>query len=317
MTSPAPTSPASSSAASSSAPPVRAGSLGAWVLAARPATLTAAFVPVAVGTAVAHVRGGVAWGPALAALAGAFLLQIGSNLANDVFDHEKGADTEERLGPTRAAASGLLSARALKRGMVVVFGLALAIGLYLTWVAGPAIVAIGLASIVSAIAYTGGPYPLGYHGLGDVFVMIFFGFVAVCGTAFVQLGEVPALAWWASAPVGSVATAILVVNNVRDRETDVKAGKRTLAVRFGRRAGLAEYALLLLVAFAVPAALALRHGAPWVALPLLAAPVGAKLFRDLVRGEGRALNATLAGTAKLLLLHGVLFAAGLALGLAS
>ncbi len=292
-------------------PNVAPGSLRAWILAARPQTLSAAFVPVAVGTAVAHVAGGVAWLPALAALLGAFLLQIGTNFANDVFDHEKGADTEARLGPTRAAASGLLTPRALYVGMIVSFGLALAVGVYLIAVAGWPILAIGIASILSGIAYTGGPYPLGYHGLGDVFVMIFFGFVAVCGTAYVQLDAVPRDAWIASVPVGALATAILVVNNVRDRVTDVHAGKRTLAVRFGRRAGEAEYLLLLVASYAAPIALAVLHRSPWPLLPLLSLPIGIRLFRDLRRLEGAPLNATLAGTAKLLLLHGVLLAGGL------
>ncbi|MEZ4250582.1 MAG: 1,4-dihydroxy-2-naphthoate polyprenyltransferase [Polyangiales bacterium] len=290
---------------------VAPGSFRAWVLAARPQTLSAAFVPVAVGTAVAHVAGGVAWLPALAALLGAFLLQIGTNFANDVFDHEKGADTEARLGPTRAAASGLLTPRALYVGMVATFGLALAVGVYLLAVAGWPILAIGIASILSGIAYTGGPYPLGYHGLGDVFVMLFFGFVAVCGTAYVQLDAVPRDAWIASVPVGALATAILVVNNVRDRVTDVDAGKRTLAVRFGRRAGEVEYLLLVVAAYAAPVALAALHASPWPLLPLLSLPIAIKLFRDLRALEGAPLNATLAGTAKLLLLHGVLLAGGL------
>lgn len=302
---------AAPTASSTGAPNVAPGSLRAWILAARPQTLSAAFVPVAVGTAVAHVAGGVVWLPALAALLGAFLLQIGTNFANDVFDHEKGADTEARLGPTRAAASGLLTPRALYVGMIVSFGLALAVGVYLIAVAGWPILAIGIASILSGIAYTGGPYPLGYHGLGDVFVMIFFGFVAVCGTAYVQLDAVPRDAWIASVPVGALATAILVVNNVRDRVTDVHAGKRTLAVRFGRRAGEAEYLLLLVASYAAPVALAILHRSPWPLLPLLSLPIGIKLFRDLCRLEGAPLNATLAGTAKLLLLHGVLLAGGL------
>jgi 1,4-dihydroxy-2-naphthoate octaprenyltransferase len=243
------------------------------------------------------------------------LLQIGSNLANDVFDYEKGADTAERLGPVRAAQAGLLTPRALRIGMVVTFLLALAIGMYLTAVAGPVIVFIGLASIASAVLYTGGPYPLGYHGLGDVFVMAFFGFVAVTGTAFVQAGYVPAVAWAASVPVGAIATAILVVNNVRDRETDIKAGKRTLPVRFGRSAGIAEYTLLVASAYVVPCALATtRVLSPWALLPLLSAPLALRLARRVAKDSGRELNVTLVGTARLLLIHSVLFAAGIALG---
>ncbi|HEX4338147.1 MAG TPA: 1,4-dihydroxy-2-naphthoate polyprenyltransferase [Polyangiaceae bacterium] len=294
---------------------VSPGSLRAWVLACRPATLTAAVSPVLVGTACAVSVHAVRVGPALAALVGAMLLQIGSNLANDVFDFEKGADTEERLGPVRAAQSGLLTPRQLRAGMVVVFALALAIGVYLAAVAGLVVVAIGLASIASAIAYTGGPYPLGYHGLGDVFVMAFFGFVAVTGTAFVQAGYVPAVAWAAAVPVGAIATAVLVVNNVRDRETDVKAGKRTLPVRFGRRAGIAEYGFLIAAAYVVPVALAAtRMASPFVLLPVLSLPLGVRLVRRVAADSGRALNATLVTTAKLLLLHALLFAIGIAAG---
>jgi 1,4-dihydroxy-2-naphthoate octaprenyltransferase len=241
------------------------------------------------------------------------MLQITSNFANDVFDHEKGADTHERLGPTRAVQAGLLTARQVRRGLAVTIALAFASGLYLTAVAGWPVVAIGLCSIAAAVAYTGGPYPLGYHGLGDLFVMIFFGFVAVCGTVFVQTGAVPPLAFLASLPVGAIATAVLVVNNVRDRETDVKAGKRTLAVRLGRRAGVVEYGALLTVAYAVPVALVVAFGrSRWALLPVVTLPLALRLARTLATTEGRPLNACLVGTAKLLLVHGVLFAAGLA-----
>jgi 1,4-dihydroxy-2-naphthoate octaprenyltransferase len=187
------------------------------------------------------------------------------------------------------------------------------------------VIAIGVASILSGVAYTAGPYPLGYHGLGDVFVFAFFGLVAVCGTAFVQLGQVPALAWLAAVPVGAVATAVLVVNNIRDRETDAVAGKRTLAVRLGRRAAVIEYALLLLAAYAAPLALTLApardwafggHGGArplWALLPLATLPAGVRLLRTLATTDGRPLNACPSGTAKLLLAHAALFAAGLVL----
>jgi 1,4-dihydroxy-2-naphthoate octaprenyltransferase len=166
--------------------------------------------------------------------------------------------------------------------------------------------------VISGIAYTGGPWPLGYHGLGDLFVLVFFGFVAVCGTAFVQLGRVPDLAIAASVPVGALATAILVVNNLRDRATDERAGKRTLAVRLGRRGALIEYAALVAIAYAVPAVLA-AGGRLAVALPLLSAPIAALRVRALIAaGDGPAFNHCLAATAQLLLLYGGLFAAGLA-----
>src|SRR5262245_43015328 len=283
-----------------------------WVAAARLRTLPAAIVPVIVGTAVVRACGAIAWGPALAALAGAIAIQIGTNFANDVFDAEKGADGADRIGPLRAVSAGLISAAAMKRAMIAAFAVASAFGLYLVASAGWPIVAIGIASIISGIAYTGGPWPLGYHGLGDVFVMVFFGFVAVCGTVFVQLHGVPALAWLAAVPVGAIATAVLVVNNVRDRETDVHAGKRTLAVRLGRRAGVIEYAALLAVAYAAPVAAVLWMGrAPWALLPLVTLPIALRLSRTLATTEGRPLNDCLTGTAKLLLLWGVLFAVGL------
>jgi 1,4-dihydroxy-2-naphthoate polyprenyltransferase len=284
-----------------------------WLQAARPKTLPAAATPVIVGTACAHACGGVAWGPALAALGGAFALQIGANFANDAFDAEKGADGADRIGPVRAVSAGLISASAMKRAMAIAFAVAMLFGIYLTSVAGWPIVAIGLASIAAAFAYTGGPWPLGYHGLGDVFVFVFFGLVAVCGTAFVQLGRVPELAWWASVPVGALSTAILVVNNVRDRAGDARAGKRTLAVRFGRSAGIVEYALLVAVAYAIPALLAPSHLARL--LPLATIPLAIVRVRALARAAtGPEHNALLAATAQLLLVHGALFAVGLAIG---
>lgn len=291
----------------------RPGSLGAWLLASRPKTLSAAAVPVLVGTACASARGEVKWGPALAALFGALFLQIGANFANDVFDYEKGADTAERLGPTRAVQAGLISARGMRFGMIVVFALALVLGLYLTAVAGPVILLIGLASIASAIAYTGGPYPLGYHGLGDLFVFVFFGLVAVCGTAFVEIGQVPALSVASALPVGALATAILVVNNLRDRVTDAGAGKRTLAVRFGRGFAITQYRALIAASYLTPVALAVAQvTGPEVLLPIVSLPLALKTERAVNATEGRALNPLLAATAKLLLIFGVLFALGLA-----
>ncbi|HWP07030.1 MAG TPA: 1,4-dihydroxy-2-naphthoate polyprenyltransferase [Polyangiaceae bacterium] len=287
---------------------VRPGSAKAWVIAARPPTLSAAIVPVLVGTACAVTERGFRIGPALAAMTGALLLQIAANFANDVFDYEKGADTAERLGPVRAVQAGLLTPDAVRRGLYLVLALALLVGVYLTAVAGFTVVVIGLASMAAAVAYTGGPYPLGYHGLGDVFVMGFFGFVAVLGTTFVELGRVTPLAIAASVPVGALATAILVVNNLRDIATDRVAGKRTLAVRWGERGALTEYALLLLAAYAVPVALLVtgRASTP-ILLPLVTVPLAVRLFLRVRTERGRALNPLLGGTAKLLLLYGVLF----------
>ena len=282
------------------------------MLAARPATLTAAFAPVAVGTACALRAGGFRWDAALAALLGAFLIQIATNFANDLFDFEKGADDEKRLGPIRAAQAGLLTTDELRRGITLTLLLAVAVGVYLTEVAGTPVIVIGLSSILAGLAYTGGPFPLAYKGLGDVFVMAFFGFVAVCGTAFVQTGYVPDVAWVAAVPMGALATAILVVNNVRDFEGDARAGKRTIVVRFGKKNGVREYVVLLIVSYASLVALWLVGSTTgWVYLPFLTVPWALDLARSVARDRGVALNRTLAGTAKLLYVFGVLLAIGL------
>lgn len=288
------------------------GPLRAWLAASRPATLGAALAPVAVGSACASAVGAFAAGPALAALLGAMFLQVGANFANDVFDHEKGADNSDRIGPARSVQAGWISAAAMRRGMVVVFSLAALTGLYLAWVAGPIVLLIGVFSITAAIAYTGGPYPLGYHGLGDVFVFVFFGLVAVTGTAFVQMGSVPPLAWVAAAAPGSLATAILVVNNLRDRHTDAAAGKRTLAVRFGRRVALIEYALLLGIAYTVLPVLALLRESWWPMVALVTLPEAVRLLVRLREKEGAALNPLLPATARLLVLHSLALSLGLA-----
>ncbi len=293
---------------------VQPGSLRAWLLACRPATLTAAAAPVLVGTAVSAHVANIRPLPAVATFVGASLLQIASNFANDVFDYEKGADNEERLGPTRAVQAGLISARQMKQGLGVVIAFALLIGVYLTYVAGWPIVAIGLCSILAAIAYTGGPYPLGYHGLGDLFVMMFFGFVAVCGTVFVHLGTVPPLAIAAAYPLGAVTTNILVVNNLRDRHTDAQAGKRTLAVRFGRKGAEAEYNVLYLTSYLTPVLLwAAGWTGPYALLALVTVPFALSNIRGVRAHEGRELNAYLVKSAKLVFFFGFSFSGGLLL----
>ena len=294
---------------------VRAGSFGAWVMALRPATLPAAIAPVALGCAIAAAEDGFQTLPAAAALVGALLLQVLANLSNDLFDCEKGADTAERLGPTRVVQSGLLTPRAVRTSVLVTVALSIAVGAYLTAVAGLPIVVIGTASILAALAYTGGPYPLGYNGLGEIFVIVFFGFVAVCGTTYVQLGRVPALAFWAAIPPGFLAAAVLVVNNVRDLETDVRAGKRTLAVRWGRRAALVEYAVLLGGAYLAVVLVAVTGLVGWEALaPLVTLPSAIQLCRRVLRETGRVLNRRLVGTAQLMLVFALLFAGGILLG---
>jgi 1,4-dihydroxy-2-naphthoate octaprenyltransferase len=290
-------------------------SLQIWLLAARPKTLPAAAAPVIVGSAAAIGDGVFQAGPALAALLGALLLQIGANFANDVFDFKKGADTTDRLGPLRVTQAGLLSPRQVMLGMWLTFGLAAIIGLYLIVVGGWPILVIGLLSIAAAIAYTGGPFPLGYHGLGDLFVFIFFGLVAVCGSYYVQAGTVSPAAFWAAVPVGLLATAILVVNNLRDIETDQRAGKKTLAVRFGRKGAQIEYMLLLGLAYFIPPAMGFSGVASlWVLLSWLSLPLVRPLIRLILRETGRPLNQALAGTARLELVYSFLLALGLIIG---
>lgn len=292
--------------------PAAPSKVGAWFAAARPKTLVAGAVPVAVGSAVAWRDGKFAVGPALAALVGALCIQVGTNLANDYFDFRKGADTGDRLGPPRATQQGWLAPEAVLRGAGVCFGLAMLVGVYLVAVAGPALIAVGLVSIAAGYAYTGGPYPLAYHGLGDVFVLVFFGLVAVTGTVFVQTHVVSALALWAGVPVGALGVALLAVNNTRDRPTDEAAGKRTLVVRWGERFGRAEYVATLIVAALVPVVVAATGLASWWALLALgAAPFAVGPTRLVFTVRGAALNEALAATAKLQLVYGALFALGL------
>jgi 1,4-dihydroxy-2-naphthoate polyprenyltransferase len=290
------------------------GTFRRWWLAARPATLWAAVSPVLVGSALAFRAGCFELGTALVALAGGTFIQVGTNFANDLGDAQRGADDDRRVGPARAVAAGWVTPRAMWAATALAFGAAALCGVYLAWLAGWWVVAFGAASIASGLAYTLGPFPLGYRGLGDLFVLVFFGFVAVVGTAFVMCRAVPDLAWWAWIPVGCLATAILVVNNLRDRHTDAGAGKRTLAVRFGGGAARAEYVLLLAAAYATPVLLVVRGEGAFALLPLLSLPLAAPLLRRVAREEGPALNPALGGTGRLELVFSVLFAMGLVLG---
>lgn len=285
-----------------------------WLLAARPRTLPAAAAPVVAGSAVALAAGHFSPGPALAALLAALLLQIGANLANDVFDFHRGADTAERLGPLRVTQAGLLAPRQVLAGMWLTFGLATLLGLYLAVLAGWPVVLIGVSAILAAVAYTGGPFPFGYYGLGDLFVFIFFGPVATAGTYYVQAGSVSPLALWASLPMGFLITAILVVNNLRDIATDRAAGKRTLAVRLGANGARIEYLACLAGAYLTPPLILLLGLAPYgVLLAWLSLPLGISLVRTLYRVSGRPLNRALAGTGQLALIYALLFAVGLLL----
>ncbi|MBI5946109.1 MAG: 1,4-dihydroxy-2-naphthoate polyprenyltransferase [Chloroflexi bacterium] len=285
-----------------------------WWLAIRPRTLPAAASGVVMGSALAWRDGSFQLLPALAALLVALLLQIGSNVANDVFDFERGADTAERQGPLRVTQAGLLTPAQVKRGMWIIFGLAAFCGLYLAALRGWTVIWIGVAAIVSAIAYTGGPFPLGYYGLGDLFVFIFFGLAAVAGTYYVQVGSVSAAAWWMSVPIGLIITAILVVNNLRDLENDRAAGKHTLAVRIGSQATKIEYVLLIAIAYLLLPVLLVMNLIPamtmltWVSLPL-----AFKSTRTVLAQTGRPLNAALAGTGQTALAYSLLFFLGILL----
>jgi 1,4-dihydroxy-2-naphthoate polyprenyltransferase len=288
------------------------GRLRAWVLAARPATLWAGATPVLLGTSLAVADGHFALGPAVAALIGALLIQVGTNLVNDWADFRRGADGADRLGPARAVAQGWLTARQVAVGAAVSLTLAAAVGVYLVGVGGWPILALGLASLVCAVAYTAGPFPLGYHGLGDLFVLLFFGLGAVGGTYFVQAGALNAEVVAAGTALGLLATAILVVNNLRDRAGDARAGKRTLAVRFGARFTRLEYVLCVVGAYALAAGLAASGRWGW-ALTALSLPLAVAATRGVLRTDGAALNPLLGATARLELVFGLLAAVGVAL----
>jgi 1,4-dihydroxy-2-naphthoate octaprenyltransferase len=286
----------------------------AWLVAIRPATLPASVGPVLVGLGAALGMGAFDPLAAVACLAVALLLQVASNLANDLFDFRSGADRGPRLGPPRAAASGLLSERELVVGLAVVVALAALVGLVLVAIGGLPILIIGGLAIVSAIAYTGGPWPYGYHGLGELFAFVFFGPVAVAGTTYLQTGALEPLALAASVPVGALVTAILVVNNLRDIDADRRAGKRTLAVRLGEGGAIVEYEVLTAVAYVAVVALAASAlGPPTMLLPLLSLPLAVPLVRS-VRGGGdpRRLNGVLRATARLSLVFSTILALGMA-----
>ncbi|MEO0795056.1 MAG: 1,4-dihydroxy-2-naphthoate polyprenyltransferase [Verrucomicrobiota bacterium] len=286
--------------------------LSPWILAARPKTLPAAIAPVLVGTALAGHDHVFAWQPALICLAFAVLIQIGTNFANDYYDFLKGADTESRIGPTRAVASGLISAGAMRRATIVVLVLAFMVGLALVYWGGWQLIIVGVLSIICAVAYTGGPYPLGYNGLGDIFVFVFFGLIAVGFTYYVQAGSFSSVSWLLGAAVGALSTNLLVVNNYRDLETDRIAGKRTLVVRLGRNAAWWQYSLSIVFAFGVALFLALGDIGWGLFLPLTMAPLGLTLPLLLKRSRGSAdFQLVLTQTAKLLMFYSGLVSVGL------
>ena len=293
----------------------RPSALRIWLMAARPRTLPAAVAPVLVGTALAATQGTFKALTFLAAMIGALFIQVGTNLSNDYSDARRGADTEDRLGPVRVTAGGLVPPRQVLRATYVAFGAAVLAGAYLIATAGWELLLVGAASILAGVLYTGGPRPYGYEGLGEVFVFLFFGVVAVAGSYFAQVEE---LAWEAlvlAVPVGLLASAILVVNNVRDLETDRRAGKRTLAVRLGRKRARDLYAAMVYVAFLTAPLAWLLGGdglSAWLLLPLLALPLAVPIVRIVrTRTDGPSLNGALARTGMLQLAFCVLLSAGL------
>ncbi len=294
-----------------------ASSVSVWLLAVRPKTLTAALVPIVVGTAIAYLDGGTLrlWVAGLA-LAASFFIQVGTNFVNDAIDFKKGADTEERVGPVRVTQSGLLSAKAVMAGGAACFVVAVLLGAPLVWVGGWPILVIGLFSVACGYGYTGGPFPLAYVGLGDVFVMLFFGLIAVTGTHFLVSASWSVWALLGGLQVGAHATVLIAINNLRDRTTDARVGKRTLAVRLGERGAKGEITALAVAPFVLGFAWCAR-GAWWAALlPLLSLPVAVTLIRDVLRTPpSAAYNGYLARSAKLHLLFGLLLAAGLSVSL--
>ncbi len=286
-----------------------------WLVASRPRTLPAAVAPVLVGTALAVAEDEFRPLAFAAALIGSVFIQIGTNLANDYSDARRGADTEDRLGPVRVTAGGLMPPQRVLTGTWVAFGIAVAAGSYLAWVAGPELLVVGLVSIAAGVLYTGGPRPYGYEGLGELFVFLFFGLVAVAGSYYVQTEELTWESLALAVPVGLLAAAILVVNNVRDLDTDRRAGKRTLAVRLGRGRARDLFVAMLVVAYLVPIAIPAAGGLSWWLLaPLASLPLVPALVRDVrTRTDGPALNAALASTGRLLAVFSLLLSAGILL----
>jgi 1,4-dihydroxy-2-naphthoate octaprenyltransferase len=285
-----------------------------WILAARPYTLPAAVAPVLVGTGLAVRDGAFRWDVLVVTLLAALAIQVGVNFANDVADAAKGADTEQRIGPTRAVASGLTTAREMWVGIGVVFGFAALCGIYLAFVAGPVIIVIGVASLIAALGYTNGPIPYGYYGLGEVFVFVFFGLVATVGTRFAYDGSIGSGAWDGGVIMGLLAAAILVANNIRDLDTDRTAGKRTLAVILGRPRTRLLYTLMMIAPFAITGLAVAADRFPTLALlAFLAVPLLIRPIRAVLNEEaGPPLIGALKATGQAQLAVAVLLVVGLA-----
>lgn len=284
----------------------------AWILALRPRTLPAALVPVLVGSSIAVHDNTFKPLAAVVALFCAILIQIGTNFVNDLFDFLHGTDKKDRIGPLRVVTSGLISVNEMKLGIITVFGLSLLLGMYLVYTAGWEILLIGVISILAGIAYTAGPFPLAYNGLGDIASFLFFGLIGTVGTYYVQANEISTFAFWSSIPVGALITNILVVNNYRDREEDQSNGKNTLAVLLGETFTRLQYVFFMIVSYAILFVVFFTYkNSYWVFLPIISLPLSIKLIKMIFTLRGRELNKTLELTAKLSALYGLLFAAGI------
>jgi 1,4-dihydroxy-2-naphthoate polyprenyltransferase len=288
--------------------------LNYWIIAGRPKTLLAAVVPVIVGSALALYYNVFVWYYSTVALACSVLIQVGTNYVNDLYDYLKGADTHERKGPQRVLATGLITIKQMKIGSFLVFLIAFLMGLYLVYVGGITILIIGILSIIAGIAYTAGPYPLAYNGLGDIFVFLFFGIVGTNGTFYIHSHEFTVLSALTSIPVGALVTNILVINNFRDINEDQSAGKITLAVILGKDLTRYQFIFLLFVSFIMPLILFLFYNfSEWIFLPYLTIPIAFNLVKMIYNYEGNQLNKTLELTARLSALFGILFSVGLIL----
>ena len=285
-----------------------------WILASRPKTLLAAVAPVFVGTAVAIHANKLNILAAFIAMICSILIQIGTNFVNDLYDFIKGTDDENRVGPKRALAEGWISPSRMKLAIFLTFGITFVLGLYLVYHAGLIILLVGVLSITSGYAYTAGPYPLAYNGLGDVFVFVFFGIVATVGTYYVQAIEFSQYALLASIPVGLLITNILVVNNYRDADEDKKKKKKTLAVKFGKSFALYQYILSILISYLILFLIFISFDTSiYVLIPLATLPLAIKLIKEMILYKGEKLNETLALTAKLSVLFSLLLSIGIVL----
>lgn len=288
--------------------------LDSWIIASRPRTLLAAFVPVMVGSAVAFNEGKLKIILSFSALLCSLLIQVGTNFTNDLYDFLKGADTTKRKGPRRVLASGLISVSEMKTAVVITFLTAFLLGLFLVYHGGTVILVIGVLSIIAGLAYTAGPFPLAYNGLGDIFVFMFFGIIGTVGTYYLHTKELSLISFISSVPVGALVTNILVVNNYRDIEEDKTAGKKTLAVKLGRNFTLYQFTFLIVLSFLVPLLLfAFFNASIWIFLPYLTLPIAYKVISMIYTLDGIQLNQTLELTAKLSAIYGLLFSAGIIL----